>query len=234
MGDDTPVECNDTRLRDFLFGLPLVVLGAIALIGFAITISRQWGSPAFPGKLQILSESMAALFIAMQMGLVFVRHLPIQKAAGLLPRATALLAANLSYAIALLPHAAASQSLDVISTVLVLAGTAGSCITLFWLGRGFSILPQARQLATGGPYRIVRHPLYLCEQISVIGVSLHFIQPWALLITMAGLALQFPRMHFEEAVLADAFPQYRSYAAVTPQFIPFLNRHWMTLLWSRS
>ena len=75
-------------------------------------------------------------------------------------------------------------------------------------------------LVTGGPYRLVRHPLYLCEQISLFGVCLQYAWPWAFLIVLAGFALQFPRMAYEEDILARTFPRYRDYAARTPMIIP--------------
>jgi protein-S-isoprenylcysteine O-methyltransferase Ste14 len=89
-----------------------------------------------------------------------------------------------------------------------------------WLGRGFAIFPQARLLATRGPYRLVRHPLYLCEQISLFGVCIPSLQPWGFLIVLAGFGLQFPRKAYEELILKKTFPRYVDYAAHTPMIIP--------------
>jgi protein-S-isoprenylcysteine O-methyltransferase Ste14 len=217
------VGSQDTRLQDVLAGLPLIIFCAIAFLGFAIQIVQQWFGQGILNLLQIISEGMAACFMAMQIVLTCIRRLPIRKSPGLAPRLIAIAAANFSYAIALLPHVSLSARMSVISSVLLLVGTAGSVITLAWLGRGFSILPQARRLALNGPYRIVRHPLYMCEQISVFGASLHYLQPWGLLIAGIGLCLQFPRMNYEEKVLGEVFPAYKSYAVVTPQWFPGLR-----------
>jgi protein-S-isoprenylcysteine O-methyltransferase Ste14 len=124
----------------------------------------------------------------------------------------------------LLPKIVPSATLATISLVLIVMGTLGSIAALAWLGKGFAIFPQARQLVTNGPYRFVRHPLYLCEQISLFGICLQYVQPWGLLIAVAGLGLQFPRMHYEEEVLARAFPEYRSYARSVPLLVPGLYR----------
>ena len=86
--------------------------------------------------------------------------------------------------------------------------------------RAFAIFPQARMPVTKGPYRLVRHPLYLCEQVSLFGVSLQYAQPWALLIVILGFALQFPRMRYEEEILGLTFPLYRDYARRTPMILP--------------
>jgi protein-S-isoprenylcysteine O-methyltransferase Ste14 len=54
----------------------------------------------------------------------------------------------------------------------------------------------------------------------MLGVSLQYLQPWALVIATIGFALQFPRMRFEEEVMTKAYPAYSSYRAHTPQIIP--------------
>jgi protein-S-isoprenylcysteine O-methyltransferase Ste14 len=125
-----------------------------------------------------------------------------------------------SYCILLLPKGNLDTGAALLSASLVFCGALGSAIVLAWLGRGFSIFPQARLLETHGPYRLVRHPLYLCEQISLFGVCMQYLQPWSFLIVLAGFGLQFPRMAYEEDILAQVFPLYADYAARTPKIIP--------------
>ena len=50
-----------------------------------------------------------------------------------------------------------------IAGVLVIGGTAFGVWGLLYLRHSFSIIPEARRLVVGGPYRIVRHPLYFAE-----------------------------------------------------------------------
>jgi protein-S-isoprenylcysteine O-methyltransferase Ste14 len=107
-----------------------------------------------------------------------------------------------------------------ISAALIVLGTAGSIYSASYLGRAFSILPQARVLVVSGPYRFIRHPLYLSEFIASFGVMLQFAQPWSLAITLAAIALQFPRMAFEERVLGAAFPAYKDHMMRTQRLIP--------------
>jgi protein-S-isoprenylcysteine O-methyltransferase Ste14 len=73
---------------------------------------------------------------------------------------------------------------------------------------------------TAGPYRVVRHPLYLAELVATCGIMLQFRQPWSALVTLAVVAAQFPRMHFEEEILGETFPAYRAYKAKTARLIP--------------
>jgi len=75
---------------------------------------------------------------------------------------------------------------------------------------------------TSGPYKIVRHPLYLSEQIGNFALAMQFKQPWAILIALASLAAQFPRMRYEEQILRATFPEFEAYAARTWRLLPGL------------
>jgi protein-S-isoprenylcysteine O-methyltransferase Ste14 len=81
-------------------------------------------------------------------------------------------------------------------------------------------MAEARRLVTAGPYRFVRHPLYVVEEIAIIGtLVLNLSLPAALLIAVQW-AFQLRRMHHEELVLGKAFPEYAGYAARTPKVLP--------------
>ena len=210
-------------------GLPLILFNATAAAGFAILFARELRQPLDAGAvIQLLSRSGSFCFFLLQAGLVCIRRLPLAKLAGFMPRAVALLAAYCSFALLLLPRPAPSPTLAAISATLLFAGTAGAIVTLASLGRSFAILPQARALVTSGPYRWCRHPLYLCEQLSLLGVSLQFAQPWASLIAVLGALLQFPRMRYEEQVLAETFSDYDDDRRRTAMIIPGLLTNYKT------
>ena len=219
---ESPVP-QDSRLWDFLAGLPLMILCAFGILGVGIEIHRQLpDAGSIVVKALIASELAGALFLAMQLCLVCIRRLPLAKSPGLAPRLWAFAGANSSYAILLLPKADIGAAMATLSALTIGCGALGSAATLVWLGRGFAIFPQARQLATDGPYRLARHPLYVLEQISLFGVCMQYRQPWGFLIVLAGLALQFPRMRYEEKIMAQVFPAYADYAARTAMIIPGL------------
>src|SRR5258706_7212102 len=123
-------------------------------------------------------------------------------------------------ALAFLPKADLGPVLSAFSTTLILIGASLSFVVLRWLGKSFSILAEARRLVTEGPYRIVRHPLYICEGIAIVGVMLQVISPLAVLVAIAVAIVQYRRMINEEKILNSAFPEYRAYAARTPLVIP--------------
>jgi protein-S-isoprenylcysteine O-methyltransferase Ste14 len=201
-------------------GAPLILLSGFTLAGFVILIPKQL-QMASPNYALVTTEGITGIFLALQLMLVCVRRLPVGKASGALPRAWAFAGANFGYALLLLPRVTLSSVMLGLSTVIVVLGTAGSIITLVFLGRAFAILPQARMLVTVGPYAYVRHPLYLFEQLATLGVAMQYRQPWGLLLAVMSVAIQFPRMHYEEQILRDTFAGYEAYARVTPRLIPF-------------
>jgi protein-S-isoprenylcysteine O-methyltransferase Ste14 len=107
------------------------------------------------------------------------------------------------------------------SDVLLIAGLAFAIGSVAVLGRCFGILPDVRGLVTNGPYRWVRHPLYLGELTAVLGIVLGSRQPlWAGLTWCACVALQLARTGYEERNMSAQFPQYAEYAARTKRLIP--------------
>jgi protein-S-isoprenylcysteine O-methyltransferase Ste14 len=92
---------------------------------------------------------------------------------------------------------------------------------LLHLGKSFSIMAEARTLVTGGPYAIVRHPLYVAEAIATVGVLVGFFSWAAVAIVIVQFACQIQRMRNEEAVLLGTFPvDYARYMARTKRLIP--------------
>ena len=53
---------------------------------------------------------------------------------------------------------------------MIVFGTLASVYCLYYLGRSFSIMACARELVTHGPYGVIRHPLYVAEAITVLGI----------------------------------------------------------------
>jgi protein-S-isoprenylcysteine O-methyltransferase Ste14 len=114
----------------------------------------------------------------------------------------------------------------ILAICLILAGWLLSIYVLGWLGRSFSIMAQARRLVTRGPYAVVRHPLYVTEEIAMIGMVLLCLSPLAILIAAVQWLFQLRRMTHEERVLSAAFPEYSAYAALTPKIIPRQFLRW--------
>jgi protein-S-isoprenylcysteine O-methyltransferase Ste14 len=217
----------NTRAFDLLAAAPLAVLYLLALAGLAPMFAGEWrlyaaGQADFSTGLELALNVLTACYGVLTLLVLAVRQLPLAKAAGLPPRLIALIASNLQIGVLALPHIARPAAIAIPALALSLLGVGGEIAVLAWLGPAFSVLPQARRLVTRGPYRFVRHPLYLANAIASIGVSLQHAQPLALLIAAAAFGFQLWRMRFEEAILRDTFPGYDAYADRTARLIPGL------------
>ncbi len=80
------------------------------------------------------------------------------------------------------------------------------------LGRSFGIVAADRGVKTAGPYRMVRHPLYLSYMVGEAG---YLFQSFSLLnvtVVVVGMFLSVVRMLIEERYLASTSERYRDYA----------------------
>ena len=109
---------------------------------------------------------------------------------------------------------------------LVIAGGAAlvvSALVSFRSWRFRAALDKNHQLATGGPFRILRHPIYMGLNLLALGTALWVPTAivWAGFVWMAiGGDL---RARAEEALLTQAFgSSYQDYCARTRRFVPGL------------
>src|SRR5712675_981552 len=200
-------------------GAIVIVFTAFAIVGLA-GIPRHLPVDGIHKLLMVAASIANVMFVTLVASTTLTRLTPIQKARGIEPRISALLGTFLCITLAFLPKAELGPIFSAASTALILIGASLSFAVLRWLGKSFSILAEARRLVTEGPYRIVRHPLYVCEGVVLVGVALQVLSPLAVLIAIAAVMVQCRRMINEETILTLAFPQYRAYAATTPFLIP--------------
>jgi protein-S-isoprenylcysteine O-methyltransferase Ste14 len=208
------------KLLDLAAASPLIAWYVFAIGGLVIQIAAVPRKLLAAEALAIAGQVATMIFLGLQITLFVIRHPPIRKSEGLLPRLFALVGANLAMAFLLLPRADPGPALLSLAYILVAMGTLASAWIAFRLGAGYGVLPHARKLVTTGPYRRIRHPLYLAEQVATLGILIQYRQPWAAILGIAVFAAQIPRMHYEERVMTEAFPEYRIYAARTFRLIP--------------
>ena len=120
-----------------------------------------------------------------------------------------------------LPGGTRREGLVLVADVVATAGLAYSVWGLAYLRRSFSIIPEARRLVTGGPYSLSRHPVYLGEIATAIGVNLATAGWLSALAIVYFVACELLRIRWEERILALTFPnEYPEYARSVPRYLP--------------
>ena len=205
--------------------LPLLMwsifLSLVTIVGLQQYVRQS--SRELPDVVYILNIVMrlsVIVYLVVIAATLLVRVRPAAKARGVEPRISALIGTFLLSVIVLFPRRELSSTAEVVSTLLTLGGSIFAVVVLTQLRESFSIMAEARQLVTAGVYRIVRHPLYLAEEIAAIGVVMQFFSLWTALILALQIGFQLRRMQNEEAVLTEIFPEYSAYRDRTARILP--------------
>ncbi len=88
-----------------------------------------------------------------------------------------------------------------------------------------NIAPTIRknsELVVTGPYRIIRHPMYIAQIITVIPLIIDYYSIYrlgALVVLISALLL---KIQYEEKKLVDHFPGYKEYQSKTNRLLPFI------------
>ena len=216
---------RQSRFYDALMRLPILVYGTVigwaslmGLVKYVDTADPTLPNAVYGINIAMRMSSIAFLFLLAIMAVV--RGRARGKARGVEPRISALVGTFLVYAVALFPRRELSVGGEIAATTLMLLGAALAVYALTQLGRSFSVMAEARQLVTSGVYRIVRHPLYVAEEIAVIGLVIQFLSYQTLLLVAVHAGFQLRRMRNEEAILISSFPEYGAYKEKTARLIP--------------
>ena len=209
---------------DGLMRFPIVIFTGFFFVRELFSLGGFLSRPPVEMDSHFVFALAARMSLLVFLGLLIFFHLirsaPINKAGGWEPKLSALLGLTLGNLLLLLDRPESTPLLDIASTSLLIVGNYLCVVVLLHLGRSISIMAEARRLVTSGPYRVIRHPLYLAEQLAIIGIFLQFLSWQAALILLVHFFFQVRRMLNEERVLTDTFPEYRSYADRTARLIP--------------
>jgi protein-S-isoprenylcysteine O-methyltransferase Ste14 len=199
----------------YLFALPLA--------------ARVWGlvqvapPTTLHARARLAQEIVTVAFLAVVVVLFAVRRRGVRGERVRWPAGlVALFGTFLLNVVAYLPvEDTTSTLLLLVSSAIVVAGTLFTIWSLAWLGRCFGLLPEVRGLVLRGPYRLVRHPVYLGEVVSAVGILIAKPHPVILATVLLFVVLQYLRTEFEERALCRAFPSdYPPYRARVPRLVP--------------
>ncbi len=176
------------RFGDFLlFGVTSAELAILIILTPAFTLT-DW---------IYVSQHILVL------GIALTRRAPAAQDRSLLSNAAVVVAYGYSYAqVIFLNWVPGDAAWPAGGLVLVTVAACLSLASLLTLGRLFGVRPALRGLATTGPYRFVRHPMYLSYIVSDIGYNLQEWNSGTVLLTLAGWASLIYRIHAEERVLS--------------------------------
>jgi protein-S-isoprenylcysteine O-methyltransferase Ste14 len=192
----------DARSRYDSLYLPLKAVTALALGYFAWRVMSDFLQNGHALLLLVLVSELITV------GLVLIAPRP--KHVVLTPRSILLTNAATFYFLLVSLKPGTQMLPNAVLGMLMLFGILLQIASKITLGRSFGLLPAMRGIVVRGPYRLVRHPIYLGYLCTHVGFFF-FAMSWHNAFVYALLyACQVGRILEEERVLARS-PEYRAY-----------------------
>jgi hypothetical protein len=108
------------------------------------------------------------------------------------------------------PSNLSSGALATTGLIFELLGVMLTQVSRVYMGRSFGILPANRGVVSKGPFRWIRHPIYLGWLVLSIGYATSYLNDRNVILIVATFGLMVWRIDQEETHLS-ADPAYRSY-----------------------
>ena len=206
-----------------------VVLGLLAVDEWRTLVMRTgeywvylvngvYGSPL----LSLLVTALSASYMTIIVFILLAAGRPLARYETPMPNLSAAVGGFAVYLFGVLKPAATPLVSIYIPLVLLAAGAAIVLWALWYLRRAFSVVPQARTVVANGPYRYVRHPMYVGNMLTIVGLGLIVGTLSALFLSLICLALQVARARYEDRLLASTFNEYGAYMSRVNAFFPRL------------
>ena len=210
-----------TLSKSWSYDWMMQLLGSMWFMLLAVFVALKIGASLTDSWPALLSRFCLASFYMLLALLIVTRPPATAQADGLLPRIAAFVGTYLPWTITFFGKS--EQALpNLASTACVLVGMIMMLVTVRHLGRSFSLVPQARSVVQTGPYRFIKHPLYLAEEIAILGVVLQYLTPATVIIFVLHLGVQVCRILYEEDLLRRNCAEYSSYEASRWRLIPYI------------
>lgn len=133
---------------------------------------------------------------------------------------TSLTRRMIAWGSALLPlFMVTSNEEDLVLSIFSAIGVGFAVWALWCLGRSFGIAPADRGLVQRGPYRLVRHPMYLGELFSFTMVAAGNLSMWNVIVVTLTTITILMRIKWEEQLVIG----YGTYARIVKwRLIPYV------------
>jgi len=222
-----------SRIRILLTSryLPALALAGLVLWQLAALVPELEEFNLHPGWMvlgECLRSALYALFLCFPIAAFLTHESPRSRDNRLLMTCAALGATFLLVGLRLLAPGGpeiwhASHAVIGFAVALTLGGVGLALVSANSLGSSFSFGPQGRALVVRGPYRWVRHPIYLAELVMILGVTVVDPRVVPLLGAIVVGVLQVIRIRAEERLLRSTFPGFGAYATATRyRLVPLL------------
>lgn len=210
-----------TLSKNWSYERTMQLFGAMWFMLLALAVAIKIGASLTDPWPSLLSSFCLAIFYMLLTVLIMTRPPAKAEAPGPLPKVAAFVGSYMPWTITFFGKT--DQALpNLLSTVCVLIGMIMMLVTIRHLGRAFSLVPQARLVVQTGPYRWIKHPLYLSEEIVVLGAVLQNLTPGTVILLILHFGIQICRILYEEDLLRRNFHEYSGYEASRWRMIPYV------------
>ena|SRR5438309_71837 len=219
------------EVRFLVFGrsLPAVLFGVLGFRVLLNFLTQVRGLPPHANLVAVaagpLPTGLYFLFCAIPVGIYLTRPRPTARDGRLVARAAGMVGTTMLLVVGAFPEPVLftpPAALRDAATPLTIVAFSVAVTSLLYLRRSLSIIPEARRLVTGGPYGLIRHPLYAAEVLVAFAITISRPALWAVLAIIPFIGVLLVRASFEERLLGRAFPGYRAYVARTKRLIPLV------------
>jgi protein-S-isoprenylcysteine O-methyltransferase Ste14 len=200
-----------------------LVTNSLTLPGQVMQLVRE-GVHSYQG-LELLRHLLLLGFLLLVVSAYLTRTRAVNCARGFWERFFPILVLIVTFAgTSFLDHSSGTYYSELIGAglLLTLLGYGVTLWALWYLRGSFAIMAEARSPVTSGPYHYVRHPLYLGESLTMLGLCMAIGTVPAILFWVIWTGMQLTRACIEETKLANQFDDYRTYREATRFILPGL------------